>query len=51
MSYEPPFTVTSKTINLISEISEKIGEINKLETSERTVKLRKKTVLRPFILH
>lgn len=42
MSYEPPFIITSKAIHLISEISEKIGEINKLENSDRTVKLRKK---------
>ena len=31
MSYEPPFKITSKAINLISQISEKIGEISTLE--------------------
>ena len=42
MSYEPPFKITSKAINLISQISEKIGEISTLENTERTVQLRKK---------
>lgn len=28
MSYNPPFTITPKIINLVSSISEKIGEIN-----------------------
>ena len=42
MSYEPPFKITSKAINLISQISEKIGEISALENTERTVQLRKK---------
>ena len=46
MNYEPPFTVTTKAVNLISEISEKIGEINKLANSERTVNLRKKNRIR-----
>ncbi len=39
--YKPPFTITSKTIDLISKISEKIGEINSLESSPRNVQLRK----------
>ena len=46
MSYEPPFKITSKAIHLISEISEKIAEINKLANSERTVNLRKKNRIR-----
>lgn len=46
MSYEPPFKITSKAINLISQISEKIGEINTLENTERTVQLRKKNRIR-----
>ena len=46
MSYEPPFKITSKAIHLISEISEKIAEINKLVNSERTVNLRKKNRIR-----
>ena len=46
MSYKPPFKITSKAINLISQISEKIGEITALENTERTVQLRKKNRIR-----
>lgn len=46
MSYEPPFKITSKAINLISQISEKIGEISTVENTERTVQLRKKNRIR-----
>ena len=38
---QPPFTITSKIIDLISKISEKIGEINSLESSKQHVNLRK----------
>lgn len=41
MSYEPPFKITAKIIDLISQISESIGEINSLENSPRQVELRK----------
>lgn len=41
MSYEPPFKITAKIIDLISQISESIGEINSLENSLRHVELRK----------
>ncbi len=39
--YTPPFSVTSKIIDLISKISERIGEINSLESSPRNVQLRR----------
>lgn len=39
--YQPPFTVTSKIIDLISRISERIGEINSLESSPWNVQLRR----------
>ena len=39
--YTPPFEITSKIIALISNISEKIGEINSLQDSPHQVKLRK----------
>ena len=39
--YTPPFTVSAKIIDLISKISEKIGEINSLESSPHNVNLRK----------
>ena len=39
--YQPPFEITSKIIELISKISEKIGEINSLQNSSHQIKLRK----------
>jgi len=39
--YTPPFEITSKIIELISNISEKIGEINSLQNSSQHIKLRK----------
>ena len=40
-NYQPPFKITSKIIDYISRISEKIGEINSFENSPQQVKLRK----------
>lgn len=40
-SYTPPFIITSKIIDYVSYISEKIGEINSLENSSLQIKLRK----------
>ncbi|MGP1455688.1 MAG: Fic family protein [Treponema sp.] len=42
MQYEPPFKITSKAINLISQISEKIGEIHNFVNTAHSVQLRKK---------
>ena len=39
--YTPPFEITSKIIELISNISEKIGEINYLQNSPYHIQLRK----------
>lgn len=39
--YTPPFKITSRIIELISNISEKIGEINYLQDSKQNVRLRK----------
>ena len=39
--YTPPFQITSRIIELISNISEKIGEINSLQDSPYHIKLRK----------
>ena len=39
--YKPPFEITSKIIELISNISEKIGEINYLQDNPYHIKLRK----------
>lgn len=39
--YKPPFEITSKIIELISNISEKIGEINYLHDNPYHIRLRK----------
>lgn len=39
--YIPPFEITSKIIELISNISEKIGEINYLQNTPSHIRLRK----------
>lgn len=39
--YVPPFKITPRIIDLISRISEKIGEINSLESGTRHIELRK----------
>lgn len=39
--YKPPFEITSKIIELISNISEKIGEINYLQNNPYHIMLRK----------
>lgn len=39
--YKPPFEITSKIIELISNISEKIGEINYLQNNPYHIRLRK----------
>lgn len=41
--YVPPFETTPKIIDLISKISEKIGEINSLESSARHIELRRES--------
>ncbi len=39
--YTPPFEITSRIIDLVSQISEKIGEINFLMSDSRPITLRK----------
>lgn len=39
--YKPPFEITSKIIELISNISEKIGEISSIQNSSYRIQLRK----------
>ncbi|MBQ5383363.1 MAG: Fic family protein [Treponema sp.] len=41
MNYTPPFVITSKSINLIAEISEKIGILTALSENPLHVELRK----------
>ena len=44
--YAPPFHITSRIIDLISRISEKIGEINLFANSPRHLELRKENRIR-----
>ena len=49
MSYKPPYTLTTKIVNLISEISE---ELTRVEFSEKTIitpKLRKKNRVKTLV--
>ena len=39
--YTPPFEITSKIIELISNISEKIGEISSIQNNSHYIQLRK----------
>ena len=40
MNYQPPFTITSEIIDLVSQISEKIGEVQR-DFSNASPQLRK----------
>ncbi len=42
MSYQPPSTITSKILNLVSAISETLGEIESTQSNIVTPYLRKK---------
>ncbi len=44
--YKPPFEFTSKIIELISNISEKIGEINYLQNNPYHIRLRKENLIK-----
>ena len=44
--YTPPFTISSKIIDLISKISEQVGRISSMESSQRHVQLRKENRIR-----
>jgi len=41
MSYKPPYTITSRIVSLISDISQIVGEINASSKTQRDLKLRK----------
>ena len=41
MKYQPPYTITSKIIHLIAQISENIGRLSALEEVQHNIKLRK----------
>ena len=49
MDYTPPFVITSKSINLIAEISEKIGILTALSETPLHVELRKENRIK--IIH
>ncbi|OUY08528.1 Fic family protein [Acinetobacter populi] len=46
MTYQPPYTITSKIIHLISQISENIGRLTVLEEIQDSLKLRKANRIR-----
>lgn len=48
MKYQPPYTITSKIIHLIAQISENIGRLSALEEVQHNLKLRKPIVSEQF---
>ena len=46
MKYQPPYTITSKIIHLIAQISENIGRLTVLEEIQENLKLRKANRIR-----
>lgn len=46
MKYQPPYTITSKIIHLIAQISENIGRLTILEEIQDSLKLRKANRIR-----
>ena len=46
MKYQPPYTITSKIIHLIAQISENIGRLTVLDEKEDNLKLRKANRIR-----
>lgn len=46
MKYQPPYTITSKIIYLIAQISENIGRLTALEEIQESLKLRKANRIR-----
>lgn len=45
-TYKPPYTITSKILKLTSEISELIADVNYIDKTHSTLKLRKKNKIR-----
>lgn len=46
MKYQPPYTITSKIIHLIAQISENVGRLTVLEEIQDSLKLRKANRIR-----
>jgi len=46
MSYQPPYTITTKIVQQISDISELIADVKYIEKTHNTLKLRKKNKIR-----
>jgi hypothetical protein len=55
MSYQPPFTITPRIIDLISQISEVVGRLAVNADSEQALRLRRinriRTIQMEMILH
>lgn len=41
MSYQPPYTITPTIVSLIAEISERLGQLSVLQTTEENLRLRR----------
>ena len=46
MKNDPPYTITDKTLNYVSDIMKKIGEANYFESLNRYPELRRKSRIR-----
>jgi len=46
MSYQPPFTLSAKTLNLIASISEKLGRLSSLDEQAQALRLRRVNQIR-----
>jgi len=46
MSYQPPFTLSAKTLNLIASISEKLGRVSALDEQAQALRLRRVNQIR-----
>jgi Fic family protein len=46
MTYKPPFTVTSKILSLVSEISESVGRLSVINEQDQALRLRRVNKLR-----
>jgi len=46
MSYQPPFTLSAKTLNLIASISEKLGRLSALDEQAQALRLRRVNQIR-----
>ncbi len=51
MSYQPPYTITLRSLNLIAEISENLGRLSVLQEQSADSHLRRINRIRIFSQH